>query len=245
MGKSSAIPKSLPAGRVFRPQRYPALLPIVSGEDTSPSLADRVTDAILQRVVLGKISTGDKLRSTELASSLGVSRTPVAKAIAKLVADGILVQPNNHQAVVAHGAENWLLEIHVVRQLLEPEAAAQAAGQVAENVLEDLSLLMEDARPEMSESSRQAAQYFDYALHLALADFCGNLPMRVTIRKCWSYKRLAYRLIDDDMASLKIQYDQHRSILVAVANGDAARARKEMVNHLNDARSLRATQRIV
>lgn len=239
MAKKSTTATITPVGASFRPQRYPALLHIVSEDVASPSLADRVTDAILQRIVLGKIAEGDKLRSTELAASLNVSRTPVAKAFAKLVADGILIQPNNHQAVVARGAENWLLEIFALRQLIEPEAAARAAGHMPDDVIEDLSMLMEDARSEATGYARHAAQYFDIALHLAIANFCRNLPMKVTIRKCWSYERLSYKLLDQGLDSMKTQYEQHRSILLAVADGDANRARKEMANHLKDVRILR------
>ncbi|MCI0332967.1 MAG: FCD domain-containing protein, partial [Planctomycetes bacterium] len=71
------------------------------------------------------------------------------------------------------------------------------------------------------------------------ANFCRNLPMKVTIRKCWSYERLSYKLLDQGLDSMKTQYEQHRSILLAVADGDANRARKEMANHLKDVRILR------
>lgn len=109
---------------------YPAIQPIVQsleGEATK-SLADIVGEQILSRIVRGELAEGTRLKSTLLAEELRVSRTPVAKALAKLSGDGILLQPNNHQAVVAPGAANWLIQTHELRQTLEPEAAARAAA---------------------------------------------------------------------------------------------------------------------
>lgn len=228
----------------FRPQRYPAVRAIVES-DESQSLAQIVGEKILAQIVQGELPVGTRLKTTELAERLGVSRTPVAKALAHLVADGILAQRNHHQAVVIRGAADWLVQIHELRQLLEPEAAFRAAGSIEQEALHDLWALCNDAKPTRRHDWTEPAQYFDFALHLAVAEFCGNLPMKVSIRRCWSYKWLSYRLSEGCRTELKSEYAQHVAILSALAEGDGPKARSAMAKHLQSASLGRYADRVV
>lgn len=231
---------------LFRPQRYPAIHAIVGTEnETNQSLADIAGEMIMKQIVAGELPVGTKLKTTDLSERLGMSRTPVTKALAKLSSEGILSQPNNFQAIVTPGAANWLIQTHELRQLVEPEAARRAAGQVPAEVLDDLWLLSRDSKPTRNHDWSEAAQYFDFALHLSLAEFCGNVPMKVSIRKCWVYKCLSYELSDGCRAELKAEHAQHVAILAAVAEGDAERAHKEMYQHLRVASVNRFSPHVV
>jgi DNA-binding GntR family transcriptional regulator len=229
----------------FRPQRYPALQSIVDIDVGSPSLVDKVVDDILAQIIRNEIVPGSRIKSTQLATKLGVSRTPVAMALAKLSADGILLRRTNYQAELADGAAEWLVNIHKLRELVEPEAAAMAAGRIPEDVLDDLWVLARDAKLSRISVGTHAAAYFDFALHLSIAEFCGNLAMKSTIKKCWSYKRLSYAISDSCRAALKPEYNQHVAILSAVAEGNADLARKQMLIHIQTATVSRFADRIV
>lgn len=229
----------------FRPQRYPALQAIVEVDVDCPSLVDKVVDNILAQIVRNEIAPGSRIKSTQLAKKLGVSRTPVAMALAKLSADGILLRRNNYQAELADGAGEWLVNIHKLRELVEPEAAAMAAGRIPEEILDDLWVLARDAKPSRSSVWTQAAEYFDFALHLAIAEFCGNLAMKSTIKKCWSYKRLSYAISDGCRTALKPEYNQHLAILSALAEGNGDLAREQMLIHIQTATVSRFADRIV
>lgn len=229
----------------FRAQRYPALQPIVEGDEGEPSMVDRVADSIIAKIVRKEIEDGARLRSTHLAEELGVSRTPVSTAMARLAAEGILVQKTNYQAEVAAGAADWLLQIHKLRQLVEPEAAALAAGRLPAEVVDDLWALCHDAKPTRADDWQPAAQYFDFALHLAVAEHCGNLAMKSTIRRCWSYKRLSYQIAGGCQTALRPEYRQHVEILKAVSDPDPELARDLMAEHLRAASKLRSSKRVV
>lgn len=230
----------------FRPQRYPAVRAIVSEEkDSNRSLADKAGDLILKLIISGEISAGTRLKSTELSELLGMSRTPVTKAMAKLSSEGILTQPNNLQAIVTPEACDWLVQTHELRQLLEPEAAARAAGNVPADVIDDLRVLSRDVKISRGQLWEEAAKYFDFALHLTLSEYCGNVPMNVSIRRCWKYKVLSYDLSDGCRTTLKSEYEQHLEILSAVAEGDSDRARSAMASHLQTASVTRFSPQVV
>lgn len=230
----------------FRPHRYPLLRQLVEGkEDSSHSLADMVRETLLKEIVCGELKAGTPLKSTQIAQRLGVSRTPVARALTRLTEDGILVQPNNHFAIVADEAPDSLVQLHEVRELLEPEAAFRSAGRIPEDVIDDLWAVARDAKPTDDYDWTEAAQYLDFGIHLAIAAYCGNLPMKVTIQKCWSYKRVSYQLSEGCRSELESEYEQHVQILTAVSAGDAENARHLMSLHLANASMSRFNNQVV
>ena len=234
-------PKSL-----FSPLRYPALQRILAdGDAENTSRADDVYDAILLQIVRGELPGGSELNSTRLAEQLSVSRTPVVQALARLTADGIVQQHRHRRAVVRAAAQDWLVDVHQLRELLEPPAAALAAGQIEDEVLADLEMLAREARPTKAYAWTEAARHFDYSLHLVVAEYCGNLPMRSAIRRCWSYKRISYQAGNDTERGLRQGYREHLEILKPLAEGDAPGARAAVTRHLQSAARLRPQDRIV
>jgi len=222
----------------FNPRRYPELCAILGEDIVDPerrSLTDEAHDRILLGIVRGEIPAGSELKSTRLAQELGVSRTPVIQALARLISDGIVQQSLNQRALVRPGAENWLLDLHRTRQLLEPEAVREAAGSVPEGVVADLRALAEDAEPGKRSDWQVAARWFDQAIHLVSAEYCGNLSMRAIIRRCWSYKRLSYEAGNDSDPHLAAGWRQHLALLEAFVGRDGEGASRLMREHLRSA----------
>lgn len=232
----------------FQPRRYPDLCEILGEEVVDVekrSLAEEAHDRILLRIIRGELPAGAELKSTRLAESLGMSRTPVVQALARLATDGIVSQTLNQRAVVREGADNWLVDLHRTRQLLEPEAARSSAGKIPGEVLADLRTLCEDARPGKRGDWQVAARWLDLSLHLVIAEFCGNLSIREIIRRCWGYKRISYEAGNDTDAHLREGWTQHERILTALAAGDGDEAAAIMESHLASAASGTTSPRIV
>lgn len=226
---------------IFNASRYPKVRAIVdAGKDSVQTLADMVGETILKQIISNELPAGTALTTNGVAESLGVSRTPVAKALAKLTADGILVQPNHENAQVSVDAASWLEQSREFRTIIEAEAAFRAAGRIDAEVLDDLQALSREAKPNSDFEWTEAAIFFDAALHLAIAEFCGNSPMKVAIRKCWTYKRLTYSIYPRTKVQLKADYEQHVGILKSLISGDGEQAWKAMTSHLQSAtRTLR------
>jgi DNA-binding GntR family transcriptional regulator len=180
-----------------------------------------------------------------LADQLGVSRTPVVQALSRLIADGIVTQRMNMRAVVRPGAENWLIEIHELRLLLEPAAAARAAQNITSEALDKLEHMADQVAPNADAGWAERAQQFDFQLHLSIADHCGNQPLRGAIYKCWQYKGLSYELGPDRVDDIIRGYKEHASILAALKARDSQTAAAAMELHLRHASSYRPEKRIV
>lgn len=225
--------------------RNPSLAAFLQGETSASTLVETVYDGILLRIIRGELASGTELKSTQVAAEMQVSRTPVVQALARLISDGIVTQQTHHRALVRPGAENWLVDIHGLRQQIEPAAAEAAAGNVPRTVIDDLRRLAEDAHAAAHTEWRTAARYFDYALHLSVAEFCGNLAVRESIRKCWMYKRVSYDAVADTDKAIQRGLEEHLTILHHLASGQSDAARRAMQDHLEEAARYRVHQRIV
>jgi DNA-binding GntR family transcriptional regulator len=204
------------------------------------SSVDEVYIEILQRIVRGDFPSGTVLTSTRLATQLKVSRTPVVAAVDRLVADGLLIKVKNRRAIVRDGAEHWLSQVHQLREIVEPPAAALAATRISDEALENLEMLCNAAEPRRNEEWITASRRFDQALHLTVADSCGNLPLRKTIYKCWSFKQLVFDAGYDEPRLVETGYREHAAILQSLARHDSATASAAMLFHLRSASCIRA-----
>jgi len=221
---------------------------VAAGSAVKPLESSRVNEVyeqILLGIVRGELAAGTALKSTVIAKQLGLSRTPVVQALQRLAADGIVTLALNKRAVVREGAERWLVEIHELRELLEPAAAARAAERITMEELSRLDALAAAAKPHSHAAWESAAQEFDFALHLAIADHAGNFALGQTIRKIWTFKRLSYRAAPEPAATLERGYSEHLALLAALHARDAETARAAMLFHLRSAATLRTARNIV
>jgi DNA-binding GntR family transcriptional regulator len=211
----------------------------------SASYVDEAYNRVLLQIVRGELPSGTEIKSTQLARTLGCSRTPVVQALQRLAADGIVTLAINKRAVVRPGAENWLVEIHQMRELLEPPAAALAAERITSEDLAELEALAAEARPSADTDWTEAAKRFDFGLHLKIADRSGNLALGEAIRKCWGFKQLSYAAGSDRPEALENGYREHLAILAALKERDPQTASVAMLFHLRSAANLRPERRIV
>lgn len=90
------------------------------------SLADKVYATVRELVCSGSLPSGHPLQEVALATQLGVSRTPVREALARLASEGLL-ESDARSFVVPSLSESDVEDIYELRLLLEPEALRQVA----------------------------------------------------------------------------------------------------------------------
>ena len=97
------------------------------------SLGDRVYDLLRDYLRSGQVRWGEPLREADLAARLGVSRTPVREALARLASEG-LIEAHGRSFTVPTLTSEDLEDIYDLRVLLECEAVRQAAARPAGEV---------------------------------------------------------------------------------------------------------------
>jgi DNA-binding GntR family transcriptional regulator len=90
----------------------------------------------------GSLAPGVRLTETDLAARVGVSRTPVRQAIARLEAEGLLTHEPRRGLAVTRPDHAQVIELYVMREILEGAAARLAAQHATETELGALAELV-------------------------------------------------------------------------------------------------------
>lgn len=196
------------------------------------SLADRVTDALRSAIEDGEFGFGEALSEAGLSEKLGVSRTPVREAFARLQREGlVVVRPQRGTFVFALTAEEFR-EICDCRTELESSALRLAVARDRRALGDRLGTIAAQMQTARAEGSVRDYLRLDRDFHQALFDLCGN-----------RYLAEAHALIAGQMAALRARlgtdpahmeksYVEHVEIARQVAEGNDSRALALLIGHI-------------
>ena len=200
--------------------------------ERAASLGDRVYELLREYLRSGQVRWGEALREATLAARLGVSRTPVREALARLASEG-LVEAHGRSFTVPSLAEEDIEDIYQLRVLLETEAVRQAASRddAAQGVAEVRRALEEAG----AAHERGHAEGFIAANTRFRAAWLGLVPNRRLARTVNIYadhvRALAFLTLGD-AARQKIVLRGMKDILRAVERHDGAEAVAAMKRYL-------------
>lgn len=184
-----------------------------------------VTELIRNR----RLRSGQAIVESRLAEQLNISRTPLREALQRLEGEGLVIKGNGRSFMVRHVDLGEYLQSLKVREILEPEAAAMAAGHIPRMELATV-------RAEIN-SLRDATAYHtdahwrsDDNLHELFARHCGNDVLMKAIRAL----RVTTRLFEIARLADRVQPDsmEHLAILEALEVEDSKAARKAVQVHI-------------
>ena len=122
----------------------PILAPpaLAAERERFPSAADYAYAEIREAIVDGRFAPARRMREIELSEWLGISRTPLRQALARLELDGLLENLPRAGLVVSSLDEQAVFELYETREALEGTAAAMAARHATERDLDRLEALL-------------------------------------------------------------------------------------------------------
>ena len=133
-----------------------------------PSRTLGVLDAIKHAILTGELRPGQSLVETELARTLGVSKTPVREALKTLAGAGLVTMSPYKGAMVRNVDDDLARSVYDLRLLLEPEALRRAVTRTGRLGAARQAL----ARSAPPPTGRTGASRTGF--HRALYRGCGN-----------------------------------------------------------------------
>lgn len=204
-----------------------------------PSLVDDAYRALKGAIRDNLFPPGYQGSEQEIASRLGMSRTPVHEAVIRLQEEGLVRVLTRRGVLVCTVSADDMREIYDVIIALEAMAAELLASQPAVDrtaVVRELALANESMRQALADDDLTAWARADDLFHRTLIDRCRN--GRIT--------RIAGTIMDQShrarMLTLRMRakpvrsIEQHQAIIDAIAQGDAAQARHHAREHRARAR---------
>lgn len=141
----------------------------VLARDGYDSAADYAYAALREGILDGRYAPGRRMREVELASLLGISRTPTRLALSRLENDGLIELRPRAGLVVASLDAHATEELYEMRAALEGTAAALAARHASARDLDALQHLVaeEAALPDDPAVRFRHNRVFHHALYQA------------------------------------------------------------------------------
>lgn len=209
----------------------------------SPSLTDRLVVELRSAILTGVLAPGSIVVEHRLAQEYSVSKTPVREALRLLTSQGLLtVLPKKGYLVRTMGL-NDVQETLDLRMLLEPHAAAAAAGFLPRQLTVRLRQLL-DAQAEVSSTDPLAAMNLAQDFHQAIADASRNTRLAESLRHCFDETARAHHVLPglQHYMGIPAELEEHEAIYAAISASDARAAEDAMQVHLRSIRTAMAQQ---
>lgn len=219
----------------------------------APSQTDVVIGRIRELLSAGELKPGSRLPiEKELAESFAVSRGSLREAVRALCIMGVLETRQGDGTYVTSLDSRLLLapmefmvelqtpehrhDIHVVRRLLESEAAARAALNITDEELARAREILDGVESLASAdpvTEHEAIMDADIAFHRIVAHAANNSALAALIDALGNRTTRARIWLGlHRQGQTKTAHDEHRAILRALESRQPDRARLEMDHHL-------------
>ncbi|HSF06047.1 MAG TPA: GntR family transcriptional regulator [Methylomirabilota bacterium] len=201
-------------------------------------LVDEATKALREAILSGRFPEGTRLRQTDLADRLRISRTPIRQALVRLQHEGLV------QLLPASGVRVTVLDLHEgaelydLREVLDGLAARLAATRATAAALARIERAL--ARMRQCLERNDANRWF--AAHVAFHDEIFQAGGNARLQSLSAVVRLSIQrfhpLLLTTPHRLEDAYREHQGIGEAIAAHDAAGAERLARLHITNARAI-------
>src|SRR3954447_7862034 len=207
---------------------------------TSELLADRAYAALRDRIVQLRIAPGAPINEDQLGRELEMGRTPVREAIKRLALENLVTVFPRRGTFASEINITDLAHISDVRQQLEGHAAYRAAQRLTSARRIELEALF--ARIAAADGApRDEQMELDADIHRFVHRCTANPYLEETLARYFNLSLRIWYLVLDRLPHLTERVREHRTLLEAVRDGDAERARAIAAEHVGTfARKIRS-----
>lgn len=202
--------------------------------DRARPLSDCVYDMLISALVSLEIPPGGRLSVDALARQFGVSQTPIRAALIRLETEGLVVRRHNAGfCATPLPTQKQFSETYLMRSLLEPQAAAQAAinarghdVQKLEELCKKMELLVQD------DAERNYGRFatLDREFHAHIVETSENELMKNVLDNLHAHMHLFRLRYHASVAQEAIK--EHVRIVDGIRQRDPDVARAAMAEHI-------------
>lgn len=201
-------------------------------------LRDRVYETLRDFLRAGRIASGQPLQEAVLAAQLGVSRTPVREALARLESEGLVVGEGRSFAVPTL-TDGDIEDIYALRFLLEPQALRLSAERKPDRKrLQPLRRALEEMAAAHQVGDGAAFMEANYRFRGAWMALVPNRRLARAIELYADHVRYlrAFTLGDAEVRGVVLK--GLKRLLAALEAGDGEAASDAMLAHLDKAKRI-------
>lgn len=216
---------------------------VTMGQDDSmmlqrDTLPMQVLNKLMDWIMDGKLKMGEKLNTEELARQLGVSRMPIREALKSLEKMGLAESIPYVGVKLVSLEQEDVLQIYLIRQLLEPLAAGEACKKITEEQIHELEEIHKEYIPIVEADEIDAKKLYlqNRKFHFAIYSISEMDRVCAMIESLWdtlSFFKLIYgRDVIKNTNGAKNMIAEHQGYIDALKDRDAERLKKSLYDTL-------------
>lgn len=193
------------------------------------STSVRVMHELERRIVSGELAPGSRIEEANIARELGVSRTPVRKALHQLIASQLLTQTPNRSAVVPLLDREEFSDIFEALSEVEAIIAGFAAQRMREMERQEIvacaKRCLETEEPEAYGSLNEE---FHNLIDIGARNQSLQSVVKMVRIRAAPYRRYQFTVLD----RIRQSSEEHLQIAEALRTADVEGATRCMRNHI-------------
>ena len=197
------------------------------------SLTNRTFLAVREAIMELNFLPGEIIRKHDICNALGVSRSPVSEALAKLRNEGLVEVVPQSGTFVSRFSLQDIKEGAFLREAIELACIEILASNISEQQLIDLNRNLKLQKVLAETDDYQGFYQLDAEMHGMIMDFTGYKNLAKVTKTGWVQVDRARQLLLPVDGRLKKAFQEHRAVIKALEQNDVALAREKMRTHLN------------
>lgn len=204
-------------------------------------LRDDVAEYLMETILSGALSPGDKIIESKLARELSISQGAVREAIRDLIAQGVLETEPYKGTRIRTLTKEQLSDYYDVRTEIEAVAVRWGIAKHQSRYLdlEHLRMCVEGMATSLEKNDTRTMRQFDMDFHLTIMHGAQSESLLKAWNSLgnyyWSYIAVHY---DHAASLLPAQIDKHRAMYEAIAAADVTAYAQCVRGHYFDVESL-------
>ena len=198
----------------------------------SGSLGQRVYQTLRHAILSLDYRPGEILRKPEICEALGVSRSPVADAVARLQTEGLVDVVPQAGTFVARFSMQEIREGAFLREAIELAAIERVAEIITDDQLTLLRRNLTVQAALVTDGDIPGFYAMDAAMHELLLSFTGFPRLSQVSETAWAHVNRARQLILPVPGRIQATLAEHQAILAALEARDPVAARAAVRDHL-------------
>jgi DNA-binding GntR family transcriptional regulator len=199
-------------------------------------LKESVYRRLKASITRGQLVPGSKLVETEIAKSLGVSRTPLREAINRLELDGLIeIFPHRGAFVKRHSVKE-ILENLEIREVLEGLAVRLAAKHSTAKMIRELESCFKEFTPKKVESALPRYAHRNVRFHNQIIAASRNQKLIALIHNLFDQMDIVRLNTIALPGRARKSLAEHQNIIRLIKEGKAVEAERYLRAHICDLR---------
>jgi GntR family transcriptional regulator, rspAB operon transcriptional repressor len=197
------------------------------------SLGQRVYQTLRHAILSLVYRPGEILRKPEICEALGVSRSPVADAVARLQAEGLVDVIPQAGTFVARFSMQEIREGAFLREAIEVAAIERVAAVITDDQLQRLRRNLTVQAALVADGDIPGFYAMDGEMHEMLLSFTGFRKLAQVSESAWAHVKRARQLVLPVPGRVAATLAEHGAILAALERRDPEAARAAIRAHLS------------